>query len=110
MRERSLRYGMDGKADDEGLRQHRTEAQPAENRSSSKTGPTPRDGPDDPPRQRTDLGSVADQSPADQPVERAGPRAVPGPAGAARPGTVLSPDHRLHPLQVLSTQTPVLRR
>ena len=54
--------------------------------------------------------SVGDQPPADLSVEGAGPRAVPRPAAALRPGTVEGPDQLLHPLQVLGAEAPVLGR
>jgi hypothetical protein len=59
---------------------------------------------------RPDSGSVPDQAPVDLPVEGAGSRPVPGRAGTARPGAVPGPDHLQHPLEVVSTQAPMLRR
>jgi len=54
--------------------------------------------------------SLGDQPPTNLPVERAGAGAVPGPAGASRPGAVPGPDHRLHSHQVGGAEPSVLRR
>src|SRR5207245_3138701 len=56
------------------------------------------------------FGSFADQTPAHQPVERAGSRAVPRPSGASRPRAVEGSDHRLHPQQVLTAEAALLGR
>jgi len=62
-----------------------------------------------PPTQRVPFGSLVDQPPGDQPVERAGPRAVPGPAGAPRPGALQGADHRLYSLHVPWAEPTALR-
>ena len=61
------------------------------------------------PAQGGQLGSaVLNQPPDDQPVKRAGSRAVPGPSKAARPRALQSADHRLYPFHMVPTEPPLI--